>query len=56
MDVIDHSGGRGDQVQRRVPFQPFLDHLHVQHPEEAAPEPETKGLGSFRFESKGGVV
>ena len=53
--VFDRRGG-GDQVQVELPLQPLLDDLHVEQPQEAAPEPEAQRLGSLRLVLQAGVV
>ena len=55
-DLIDDVGQGGDQVQVELPLQPLLDDLHVEHPQEAAPEAEAQGGGGLGLEGQGGVV
>ena len=55
-DLIDDVGQGGDEVQVKLPLQPLLDDLHVEHPQKAAPEPEAQGGGGLRLKGQGGVV
>ena len=56
IDMIDHGGQGGHKVQVKLPFQPFLDDLHVEHPQKAAPEAKAQGHGALRLKAQGGVV
>ena len=56
VDVVDDRGGGGDQVEVELPLQPLLDHLHVQHPEEADAEAEAQGDGGLRLVTEAAVV
>ena len=55
-NLIDHRGQGGDEVQAELPLQPFLNDLHVEHPQKAAPEAEAQSHGGLRLEGQGGVV
>ena len=44
------------KVQIVLPLQPLLDDLHVQQPQEAAPEAKAQGHGGLRLKGEGGVV
>src|ERR1700733_12476423 len=49
-------GDRGDDGLVELPFQPFLDDLHMQHAQKSATEAEAKRLGSLQFIGEGGVI
>ncbi|MBA7715194.1 hypothetical protein ES703_124235 [subsurface metagenome] len=58
--IVDHfilhvRGGRY-QVKVELPFQPLLDDLHVEQPQEAAAEAETQGGGSLWHVAQRSVV
>ena len=54
--VVDDGGQGRHQVQVKLPLQPLLDHLHVEHAQKAAPEAEAQGHGALRLKAQGGVV
>ena len=55
-DLVDNGGQGGDEVQIKLPLQPLLNNLRVEHPQKAAPEPEAQGHGALRLKGQGGVV
>jgi hypothetical protein len=54
--LVDHGGGRGDQVEVVFALQPLLDDLHVQHAEKAAAKAETERVGGLGLVEQRGVV
>ena len=50
-DVIDDVGGRSDQIEIILPFQPLHNDLHVEQPQEAAAKTEAQRDGSFPGQS-----
>jgi hypothetical protein len=56
VDVVDHRGRGGDQVDIVFAFEPVADDLEVQKPEEAAAEAEAERGGGFHLGGEGGVV
>ena len=56
IDVVDDAGEGGHKVQIELPLQPFLNDLHVEHPQKAAAEAEAQCHGALRLEGQGGVV
>ena len=56
VDLVDHAGRGGDQVDVVFAFQPVADDLKVQQAEEAAAEAEAERGGGFHFVRKAGVV
>ena len=55
-DLINHRGRSGDEIEIVFPFQAFLDDLHVQHAEEAAPKAEAQRLRCFRLEAQRSII
>ena len=55
-DAVDDGRMRVDDVEVELAPQPLLHDLHVEKPEEAAPEAEAEGDGAFRMEGEGRVV
>ncbi len=53
---VGHRRSRGDEGEIELSLQPLTDDLHVQQPEEPAPEPEAEGPGRFRLVGEAGVV
>lgn len=56
LHLVDDRRGGGDEVGPEFPFQAFLDDLHVEQAQKAAPEAESQGLGGLGFVGEGGVV
>jgi len=56
LHFIDDRRGGGDEVGPEFPLQAFLDDLHVEQAEKAAPEAEAQGLGGLGLVGEGGVV
>ena len=54
--LVDDGGQGGHQVQVKLPLQPLLDDLHVEHAQKSAPEAEAQGNGGLGLEGQGGVV
>ena len=54
--MIGHAGSGGDEIEVELALQPLLDDLHVQEPQETAPEPEPQRLAVFGFERERRVV
>ena len=53
--VSDRRRGR-DQREVELALEPLAHDLHMQEPEEPAPEAEAERAGRLRFEHEGGVV
>ena len=53
---VGHRRGGGDEREVELPLEPLADDLHVQEPEEAAPESEPEGPGRLRLVGEAGVV
>src|SRR5699024_3749698 len=56
VDTVDDVGARRDELEIELPLEPRPGDLHVQQPEEAAPEAETERTGGLRFVLQGRVV
>ena len=54
--LVFDRGRRRDEVERELALEALLDDLHVQQPEEAAPEPEPERDRALRLEGERGVV
>ena len=54
--LVDDRGQGGHQVQVKLPLQPLLDDLHVEHPQKAASEAEAQGHGGLRLKGQRRVV
>src|SRR3546814_3811799 len=49
VDLIDHRGRRGDEIETELALQALLHDLQMQEPEEAAAEAEAEGGAGFRL-------
>jgi hypothetical protein len=56
LDLVDHRGGGGDQIEVELAAQPLLDDLEMQEPEEAAAEAEAERGRGFHLEREARVV
>jgi hypothetical protein len=55
LDLVLHARGGGYEVEVELPLKPLLHNLHVQQPQEPAPEPEAHAR-VLRLVEKRGVV
>ena len=55
-DLVDNRGQGGDEVQVKLPLQPLLDDLAVEHTQKAAAEAKAQCHRALRLEGQGGVV
>lgn len=55
-DLVDNARQRGNKVEVELAFEPLLNDLHVQQPEESAAEPESERQRAFRLERERSVV
>src|SRR3954447_22087307 len=56
LDVVFDRRRRRDEVERELALEALLDDLHVQQPEESAPEPEPERHRALRRVGEAGVV
>ena len=56
VEVVDHRGRGGDEVEVVFALEPVADHLEVEEAEEAAAEAEAEGGGGLHLGGEGGVV
>ena len=56
LDLVDHRGRGGDQVEVIFAGQPLLDDLEVEQAEEAAAEAEAERGAGLHLEAEAGVV
>jgi len=54
--VVRHVGYRGNHVHIELPLQSLLHDLHMEQPQEAAPEPKAERDRRLRLEGEGGIV
>ena len=56
VDHIGDVGDRGDDGHIVLTVEPLLDDLHMEQPEETAPEAKAEGSGALGGEGQGGVI
>ena len=56
MDLVNHAGSRGHQIQVVLPLQPLLNNLQMQQAQKAAPKAKTQSHGCLRLIVQGRVV
>ena len=56
VDVVDHRGRGGDEVEVELALEALADDLEVEEAEEAAAEAEAEGGGGLHLGGEGGVV
>jgi hypothetical protein len=56
VDLVDHRGRGGDEIEIIFAGEALLDDLEVEEPEEAAAEAEARARGRLHLEREAGVV
>ena len=56
MDSVHNTGCSSDERETEFPFKAFMDDLHVEQPEKAAPEPKAECDRGFRLKIERGIV